>query len=65
MPADAIIGDIFSFPIAKGQVLAMLGNREIRVGDDYFNLIIQIKNEPMDEGNCSLTKKDPEFFAVD
>lgn len=67
LPSDATFGNIFSFPIAKGQILAELGSKGIKVGDDYFNVIIQVRNDPAppDEGNCSLTKKGPEFFVVD
>lgn len=65
--ADATFGNIFSFPIAKGQVLAEISNKEVKVGDDYFNVIIQTRTDPplAGEANCSLTKKGPEFFNIE
>lgn len=66
-PSDATFGNIFSFPIAKGQVLAEISNKGVKVGDDYFNVIIQTRNDQSspDEANCSLNKKGPEFFNIE
>lgn len=65
-PADATFGDITSLPFSTSQkILAILGIEFFAVDGQNLNVIIQVRNDPVDtESQCSLIKKHPDFFKT-
>lgn len=64
LPLDATFGDLLNLPFLGENVpIATLGTKTFKVEGDEVNVIIQIRNTPLDPGvPCSLIKKSPEFF---
>lgn len=63
LPSDAVFGNILSLPFLDSLAVATLGTKILSVEGNEGNLIIQVRNTPMDPGTpCSLIKKNPEFF---
>ena len=66
LPSDATFGDILSLPnMEKAQVFAILGKNTFTVGRNEANVLVQVRNTPIDHGiPCSLIKKSPDFFKA-
>lgn len=65
LPADATFNNIMNLEfLNQTRSLALLGAKTFRVGDGEANVIVQVRNTPMDAGKaCSLLQKSPEFFT--
>ncbi len=64
LPSDATFSNILDIDsLLKNKKVATLGSDTFQVGADEANVLIQIRNTPMDPGiPCSLIKKSPAFF---
>lgn len=64
LPADATFQNILNLEILnnKGSI-ARLGSQTFEAANEGANVLIQVRNTPLDPGiPCSLLKKSPEFF---
>lgn len=66
LPSDATFGNIISLPILNSaSKIATLGSGTFTVEGEDVNILIQVRNTPMDPGiPCSLLKKSPDFFKA-
>ncbi len=66
LPSDATFGNILNLPILnETSRIATLGTKTFQIEGEEANVIIQVRNTPMDPGvPCSLIKKSPEFFKA-
>lgn len=66
LPQDATFTNILDInSLLKEKKVATLGSDTFQVGQIDANVLIQIRNTPMDPGKpCSLIKKSPEFFKA-
>lgn len=65
LPQDATFGDILSLPAVKNAKIATLGSKTFAIEGDQANVIIQVRNSPIDPGTpCSLIRKSPDFFKA-
>lgn len=64
LPDDAIFTNILDLKsFLEGKRVATLGSKLFEIEGEDANVLIQIRNTPMDTGvPCSLLKKSPEFF---
>lgn len=64
LPLDAEFGDLLSLTtLQKDAKIATLGSQTFQIEGEEANVLIQVRNTPMDPGApCSLLKKAPEFF---
>ncbi len=64
LPQDATFTNILDIgSLLKNQKVATLGSDTFQVGGTDANVLVQIRNTPMDPGTpCSLIKKSPAFF---
>lgn len=66
LPADAIFQNILNLEILNNKgPIAKLGSETFQAANEEANVLIQVRNSPMDPGTpCSLIKKSPEFFKA-
>jgi len=66
LPDDAVFGAILDLPILNaGSKIATLGSKTFQIEGENVNVLIQVRNTPMDPGiPCSLIKKSPDFFKA-
>lgn len=66
LPLDATFGDILNLPnLDKTAPIASLGTETFSVAGNEGNILIQVRNTPLDIGTpCSLIKKSPDFFKA-
>lgn len=65
LPQDATFGDILNLPAVKNAKIATLGTKTFEIEGSQANVIIQVRNSPIDPGTpCSLIRKSPEFFQA-
>lgn len=64
LPEDASFGDLLSFPrVTENMSVATLGSKKIKINGQEANVVIQVRNSPIDPGvPCSLLRKSPKFF---
>lgn len=66
LPGDAAFGAILDLPVLNtGSKIATLGSKTFQVERQDVNVLIQVRNTPMDPSiPCSLIKKSPNFFKA-
>ncbi|MDO8618382.1 MAG: hypothetical protein Q7R49_00390 [Candidatus Daviesbacteria bacterium] len=66
LPSDAVFGSILdSSVLNSGSKIATLGSNTFNIEGQDVNVLIQVRNTPMDPGlPCSLIKKSPDFFKA-
>ncbi len=65
LPSDAKFGNILDLnALLTDKKIATLGNQTITINNEEANVLIQVRNTPIEEGvePCSLLTKSPEFF---
>lgn len=66
LPDDASFGNILNLDFLKENLpFAKLGTKSIEFNGQEVNVVIQVRNSPIDPGiPCSLIRKSPEFFKA-
>lgn len=66
LPLDATFQNILDLgALNKKSGFAILGSQNLQVNNEESNVLIQVRNSPIDPGvPCSLIKKNPDFFKA-
>lgn len=66
LPSDATFQNLLNLEaLGKRGTIAQLGSQTFQVANEEANVLIQVRNTPMDPGTpCSLIRKSPEFFKA-